>query len=97
MPTITRKFDLGDKVITMLKLKAVADGEITIEKAITTVIGVRESFDEDRPIVLREYSLDAEYSVVKEKDVFPASDAKKIVMKILAERMQTVAEMEVDQ
>ena len=95
MKTINREFDLGDKVITTLKLKAVANRESTIEKAVTTVEGVRESLAGDRVTVVRQYDLQGGYSKVDEKHVFPAKDAKKMVMKILADRMQAVAEMEV--
>ena len=95
MPTITRKFDLGDLVISRRELEAVANGDTTISKAAATVEGVRESFAADRVTVQRNYVLNKGVGVTREEYVYPIMDAKKVIMKILAERMQAVAEMEV--
>lgn len=91
MQNVNREFNIGDYVITKDGLQDVANGQYRLVGARKKVLRISE-FEEDGNVVFI-YVLE-KGTERREGNLFPIRDAKKMVMKILAERMQDVAGME---
>lgn len=91
-----RKFNVGDMVITKDHVLGVANGSRTISTACRKITSAIETLGTDDQIIYEYYLIGVGHKC-REIDIFPANDAKRMVMTTLASRMQAVAEMEVPQ
>jgi hypothetical protein len=87
-----RKFNLGDLFLLAISIKDIADGVATIKARCRPITQVVERVDGKE--VVYEYTTDI-FRGKFESEVVAARDAKKMVMTMLATRMQSVASMEV--